>query len=415
MVAKKTHKTNLECRICKSKDLVKVLTLGPQPLANAFMKQGQLADEEAFYPLDVNFCKSCNLVQLADVVDKEVLYRDYVYFTSGMPKISDHFREYAEGVMKNYLKKNDFVVEIASNDGVLLNFFKEKGYKILGVEPALNIAKVAQERGVDTLPEFFSEKIAKEIAKKQGKAKAILANNVVAHIDDHHDLCRGVKALLAPKGIFVLEAPYLVDMFENLTFDTIYHEHLSYLAIRPLQHLFEQYNLEIVDVQIIAVQGMSIRVYIAHKGDFKPKKIVRELTDKEIAYAMDKLEAYEDLSKRIENSKKKLMNILYDLKGKAKRIAGYGAPAKGNTLLNYYGIGPDILDFALEDLPAKHNMFSPGMRIPVVTRDYAVQNLPDYYLLLAWNYKKPILEKEGDYIKNGGKFIIPVGDEIEII
>lgn len=413
-MSQKNYKTNTKCRMCLSKDLVKVIELGPQPLANGFLKN--VKDAEDFYPLDVYFCQNCNLAQLTDVVDKEVLFRDYVYFTSDMPKISDHFKKYAEHIMDTYLTDtSNFVVEIASNDGALLKFFKDTGYKILGIEPALNIAKVAEKLGVDTLPEFFSETIAEDVVKEHGQAQTIMANNVVAHIDDHQDLCKGVKKLLAPKGVFVLEAPYLTDMIENLTFDTIYHEHLSFLAIRPLQKLYALHGLEIIDVQVVSVQGNSIRVFASHKGAYEPMPIVAELVQKELALGLDKLETYQELARRIDSSKSKLMKILKDLKLKGKTIAGYGAPAKGNTLLNYYKIGTDILDFALEDSSYKHNSFTPGMHIPVVSREYAKSHVPDYYLLLAWNYKKPILEKEQEYMANGGRFIVPVGDEIEII
>lgn len=413
---KKLYKTNTGCRICKSEKLTKILKLGPQPLANGFRKKSDLDKEELFFPLDIYFCHNCNLVQLIDVVDKSVLYRDYVYFTSGMPKASDHFLKYAQQVIKNYLtKKNDLVVEIASNDGILLKLFQDEGYKVLGVEPALNIVKVARKNGVTTIPEFFSEKIANKVVKKYGKAKAILANNVVAHINDHHDLAMGVKTLLSEDGVFVIEAPYLVDMFENLSFDTIYHEHLSYLAIRPLTELFKQFCLEIFDVNIIPVQGQSLRVFVGHQGKHKIKKIVFDLVQKELDYKMDKLTSYLKLGKRIEKSKKRLLATLKDLKRKSKKISAYGAPAKGNTLLNYYKIGTSFLDFALEDLPSKHGLYTPGMHIPVMDREYARTHLPDYYLLLAWNYINPILEKEKEYRKNGGKFIIPIGDEIKVV
>lgn len=406
---------NSSCRICGSKRLTKFLSLGPQPLANAVLKKSGLNKREKHYPLDVYFCHECNLVQLIDVVNKEELFRDYVYFTSGMPKISDHFRQYSEYVIKHFLKPKDLVVEIGSNDGVLLAFFKERGFCILGVDPARNIAKIANQRGVPTWCEFFDEDIAKKIIKKHGKAKAILANNVVAHINDHYDLCRGIKTLLDKKGVFVFEAPYLVDMFENLTYDTIYHEHLSYLAIRPLQVLFKKFGLEIFDVKIVPVQGQSMRTFVGHQGMHKVKLIVKKLVKKELSLKMNQQGSYRRLSRRISSSKKKLVSLLKKLKKQGRQLAAYGAPAKGNTLLNYSRIDSQILDFALEDLPSKVGFYTPGMHIPIVSREYAEQHLPDYYLLLAWNYLKPILEKEKKYRQSGGKFIIPIGDEIKVI
>jgi len=410
------YKTNTRCRICKSDKLTKFISLGLQPLANALLKKENLKKKEDYYPLDVYFCNSCNLAQLLVVVSKEELFRDYVYFTSGMPKISTHFQQYAEYVIEKYLEKSsDLVVEIASNDGILLKFFKEKKFRILGIEPARNIAKIAESMGVPTICEFFSESQARDIVERHGKAKAILANNVVAHIDDYHDLCKGIKQLLNQKGVFVFEAPYLIDMFDNLTFDTIYHEHLSYLAIRPLMRLFDMFDLEIFDVKVIFVQGISIRVFVGHKGEHVVRSNVLKLVKKELAYGLSKKGSYVKLAKRVESSKNKLVKLLGLLKKKNKRIAAYGAPAKGNTLLNYYKIGTEVLEYALEDLPSKEGFYSPGMHIPIVDRAYAESHLPEYYLLLAWNYTKPILEKEKKFRKNGGKFIIPVGDDIKII
>lgn len=404
------------CRVCHGTNLKKVLSIGPTPLANALVKKEDLNKKENYYPLDVYFCNSCNLVQLLDVVSKEELFRDYVYFTSGMPKISTHFKQYAQDVVEKYLgKSSDLVVEIASNDGVLLKFFKEKGYRILGIEPARNIAKVANSLGVETICEFFNEPLVEDIVKKYGKAQAILANNVVAHIDDYHDLCKGIKQLLDKKGVFVFEAPYLVDMFDNVTFDTIYHEHLSYLAVRPLIRLFNMFDFEIFDVKVISVQGVSIRIFVGHKGEHAISGVVSKLVKKELAYGLNKKATYVKLAKRVESSKSKLLKLLSNLKKKNKRIAAYGAPAKGNTLLNYYKIGTETLEYALEDLPSKQGFYTPGMHVPIVDRAYTKNHVPDYYLLLAWNYLKPILEKEKKFRKNGGKFIIPVGDDIKIL
>lgn len=326
------HKHNTNCRICKSENLTMFLDLGQQPLANSFLKDASEFASEKKYPLAVYFCQNCNLSQLLDVVDKKEMFSDYIYFTSGMPKISNHFKAYAEDIMARYLGHGDFVVEIASNDGILLKFFQDKGYKVLGIDPAANVVKVAQTLGVETLVDFFSEKAAIEISSKYGKAKAILANNVVAHIDDHHDLAKGISALLDEDGIFVFEAPYLPDMFENLTYDTIYHEHLSYLAIRPLQVLFEKYGLELFDAQIHPVQGKSLRGFVCKKGRQKPSREVQKLIELELSMKMDSLDAYKNLAKRVRDQRKQLTSLLEDLKSSSKKIAAYGAPAKGNTI-----------------------------------------------------------------------------------
>ncbi|MDP2684203.1 MAG: dTDP-glucose 4,6-dehydratase [bacterium] len=404
---------NTACRACKSIKLTKVIDLGMQPLANSFLTKEKLDLHEAKYPLEVYFCEDCNLVQLIHVVDKSVLFEDYIYFSSGMPKLSDHFMKYAEDVINRFLRNSDdLVVEMGSNDGILLQFFKNKNYRVLGVDPAKNIAKVACERGIETIADFFSESLAKNIALNRGKAKVIMGNNVVAHINDYQDLCSGVKELLAPDGVFVFEAPYLVDMFENLAFDTIYHEHLNFLAICPLVRLFQRFGLEIFDVQIVSAQGKSIRVFVGNAGTHKIENSVNECIQKEEVFGLDKKESYFELAREIKRCKEKVLNSVLEFKRIGKSISAYGAPAKGNTLLNYYGIGSDILDFALDELPSKQGLYTPGTHIPVFSKEYADVNKPDYYLLLAWNYLNVILEKEKEFLNSGGAFILPNGEII---
>lgn len=409
-----THNTN--CRICGSSDLVKVIDLGNQPLANSFVKNSDGFKDEKKFPLAVYFCQQCNLAQLCDVVDKNVLYDDYVYFTSGIISIlmtsglskDNHFYLYAQDIIEKFLKKDDFVVEIASNDGAMLQVFKNNGNRILGIDPAKNVAAVANKNGIETWIEFFDDKVAENITRKHGKAKAIIANNVVAHIDNHHGLARGVKELLATDGVFVFEAPYLVDMFHNLTYDTVYHEHLSFLSIRPLKKLFEQFGLELFDVEIKPIQGKSLRGFVCHTGAYPVSQRVDQLIKEELALGLHKLDTYHELARRIEEQKKKVVDILKEIKRQGKSIAAYGAPAKGNTMLNYCQIGADILDYALDDLALKQNLYTPGMHIPVKDRAYASSNPPDYFLMLAWNYADAIIKKEQAFIDNGGKFIIPV-------
>ncbi len=408
--------TNTKCRICKSEHLSQFFDLGETALANSFLKKEELNKPEPKYPLRVFFCEDCGLSQLGDVVDPSVLFRNYVYFSSGMPKLSDHFRNYAEEVVNNFItSKNDLVIEIGSNDGILIGAIKEMGTRILGVDPAENIAKVANERGIETIADFFSEKLANEIVEKYGQAKVMIGNNVVAHINDYQDLIKGVKTLLSDDGVFIFEAPYLIDMFENLAFDTIYHEHLSYLSVRPLKNFFEQFGLQIFDVKILPVQGNSLRVYVSRLGKYIVKLSVEEYLKKEKELKMDTFEAYKELARRASELKERVLTTLRGIKNDGKKIAAYGAPAKGNTLLNYFRIGPEILDYATETLPSKIGLYTPGTHIPVIDIEDARKNPPDYYLLLAWNYKDIILEKEKDFRERGGKFIVPVGKEIEII
>jgi len=409
-------KINTKCRDCGSQELVRFLDLGTQPLANSFLDNQQIKKPEPYYPLEVYFCKNCSLAQLIHVVDKNELFKHYIYFSSGMPKVSPYWQSYAEEIMEKYLKeKEDLVVEVGSNDGILLKFFKDSGYQVLGVDPAENIAKVAESRGVPTVVDFFNRDVAISILQKQGSAKAIFANNVFAHIDDHQDFCEGVKKLLDQKGVLVIEAPYLIDMFENLTYDTIYHEHLSFLAVRPLQKLFAKFGLEIFDAKVVPSQGQSIRLFVCNQGVYPVSQSIGGLVRKELDLGLDCEESYLELGRRVVESKNKLVALLKDLKAQGKTIAGYGAPAKGNTLLNYCKIGRDVLDHILEDLPSKQGFYGPGMHIKVVSRGYAEKNPPDYYLLLAWNYAKAVLEREKRFQEKGGKFIIPIGDDIKII
>lgn len=400
---------NKGCRICGSTKLTKVIDLGRQSLANAFLRKEDLDKSEDTYPLEVYVCADCNLAQLIHVVDKEVLFRDYIYFSSGMPRLSDHFRLYAEDVMARFLKSGNLVVELGSNDGILLARFKEQGFRVLGVDPALNIARVAEEHGVRTIADFWSETVARQIKNDAGGAMAILGNNVVAHINDYDGLCRGVKELLDPQGVFVFEAPYLVDMFENLAFDTIYHEHLSYLAIRPLQKLFEKYDLEVFEVKIVPAQGQSIRVFVGHKNTHLIDPSVQACVRKELDLDLDKKGSYLALAAKIAACKEKTITVLREFKKQNKKIAAYGAPAKGNTLLNYYGVGSDLIDFAMDELPSKQWLYTPGMHLEVVDKKTADTRKPDCYLLLAWNYAKVIYEKEKIFLQNGGKFILSTG------
>ncbi len=398
-----------KCRICGSSKLEQFLSLGKTPPANSFLKKENFKKEK-WFPLRAGFCHNCNLAQLMDVVDKKVLFpEDYVYFFSAMPAASKHFMNYTDqvlGYVKN--KKKDFIVELGSNDGLLLKCFQDRGCKnVLGVDPADNVAKFANDQGVPTLAKFFSQKLAGEILNSHGKAKVIIGNNVVAHIDNHHDLLKGVDRLLDDDGIFVLEAPYLVDMFENLAFDSIYHEHLSFLAVRPLINLFKQYDMDVFDVKVVERQGNSIRVYGCRSGKYPINKSVGKLVKKELYLGMDKIKNYRTLAAKIEKSKVKLVKTLNDLKKKGFRVAAYGSPARGNTLLNYCEFGPKVIDFTTEELMPKVGSYTPGTHIPVVHVAEARKNHPDYYLMLAWPYKDAIIKKESDFVKNGGKFIIP--------
>lgn len=398
------------CRLCKSKKLKKVLDLGKTPPANSFFKKSQLKNKEDFFPLVVNFCTNCGQLQLSCVVNPEILFRHYVWVSSTSPVTVAHFKEYANSVFdKIKLKKGDLVVEMGSNDGVLLKPFKKLGAKVLGVDPALNVARRATKEGIPTLPHFFNLEIAKQIVRKYGKAKVIAANNVFAHINDLDEIVKAVYELLDKEGAFVIEAPYNIDLLEKNLFDIVYHEHLSYLAIKPLDRFFKSFGMQIFDVVKQDVHGGSVRIFVKKSSAaYRVSKRVKEFIDLEKRKKLFEVDTYSVFTKKIEENKVKLSQLLNKLKKEKKSIAGYGAPAKATTLLHYFGIGRETIDFIVDDSPFKHGLFTPGTHIPVVAPEQIYKRKPDYLLLLAWNFAKPIMKMHEKFRKNGGKFIVPV-------
>lgn len=407
---------NSACRDCGSKQLVRFLDLGVQPLANAFLKKEDIPNEKR-YPLEAYVCADCQLVQLIHIVDIDELFQNYVYLTAGAgPTIPKHFSDYAEAVTKRFnLGSNAFIVEMGSNDGLLLDAFKKHGLRVLGVDPAKNVVAIANARGIPTIAKPWSEEVASEIISLHGRADVIIGNNVVAHINDHHGLVRGVKTLLKDRGVFIFEAPYLIDMFERLAFDTIYHEHLACLSLRPLKRMFESFGLEVFDMELIPAQGVSMRVFVGFPNQHEVSEHVAYFVRKEEEMGLDKVASYHALAKRIQERKKELVSLLTKLKKEGKRIAGYGAPAKGNTLLNYMQIGRETLDYLTEELGTKIDRLSPGMHVPVIHIDEARKNPPDYFLVLAWNYADAIMKNERGLRERGVRFIIPIGEKIEVL
>ena len=398
------------CRICSGKKTRKFLTIGPTPLANAFLRQDQLNGNEASFPLDVYFCETCGLVQLGYVVPPEIMFRDYIYVSSTSDTIPRYFGEYADEVAARFLKSTeDLVVEMGSNDGCLLKQFQKHNARTLGVEPAGNIAKIATENGVETLNDFFCERSAKLVLEKKGAAKIILGNNVLAHIGNLEDTLKGLDALLAPDGKAIFDVPYLVNLLDNLEFDTIYHEHLSYFSVHPLDYLFRKYGFKVFDVKRVSIHGGSIRVY-ANRKDAEPivQNSVHDLLAIEKERHLDRFEPYAEFGSRVSKLREDLLQVLRKLKSQGKRLAGYGAPAKGNTLLNYCKIGTDILDYIVDKSPLKQNLYTPGMHIPVYGVEKLLQDRPDFVLILAWNFADEIMRQQGAYSRQGGKFILPI-------
>lgn len=400
------------CRICRSDNLTEWLDLGNRPLANAFLKPDDVEKPEPRYPLRVLFCETCGLSQLGEVVHPEILFRDYVYFSSGMPHQA-HFAAYAKDVQEKFLGgPGDLVVEIGSNDGHLLSAIKQYGARTLGVDPAKNIAAVANERGIETIPDFFSRRLAEGIVSDRGRANVIIGNNVVAHIDDHHDFMQGIDAFLADDGVFIFEAPHIMDMVRHLAFDSIYHEHLSYVSLRPLARLFENYGFEVFDVILSPVQGnYSLRGYVGRKGKHPLHRRAVGLAKQEQELELDRVQTYQALAQRIARLRTEVVELVRSLAAEGRIIGAYGAPARGNTLLNFFGLDHSLIRFATEELPSKIGLVTPGAHIPVVDITWARKNPPDYYFLLAWPYRDIIFEKERVFRERGGKFIMPVGEE----
>ncbi len=405
-----TIKRNEKCRVCKAGQIEKVLDFGPTPLANAFLSKEEVNKEEYFYPLQVFFCKKCTMLQLGHAVSSKLLFDDYVYVSSTSPVFIQHFVDFALQVATQFnVKKNSLVIDLGSNDGILLHPFKKIGYRVLGIEPASNIAKIARKKGVDTVDEFFNIPLAKKLKRKKGKAEIITATNVFAHIDDLDEVIRGVKILLDRNGAFIIEAPYLIDFIEKRYFDLVYHEHMSYWSIRSLQTLFKRFGMTIFDVQKVPVHGGSVRVFVKHKsGKQKVQKSVLQFLKQEKKIRLHKKETYVKYDKKILQNRVSLLDLLTRLKLKGKKIIGYGAPAKGNTLLNYFKIGPDILDYIVDDSVFKQGLFTPGTHIPVVSPQTLKKDKVNYILILAWNFADPIMKNYSWFKKRGGKFIVPV-------
>ena len=382
--------------------------MGMLPLANSFLSSERARDPspEPRYPLRIFYCPDCKLIQLLDIVDRKEMFDDYAFLTATANTSLVHFDEYAEELARRLaLNSADLVVDIGSNDGTLLKAFKRRGASVLGIEPARNVANLAIESGVPTLNEYFGRATVEKIGK--GKAKIIAANNVVSHVGDLNGFVESVDMLLEPEGFFAFEVPWVVDVLRHCNFDIVYHEHLSYFGFKPISEVLEKHSLELIDLEYFPeIQGGSLRGLAAHRNT-RPKHVEaldRVFRDEEKGAGFNALEQF---SHRVEEIRGKLIQLLRKLKRDGKRIVGYGAPAKATILLNYCSIDGSILDFVTDTTPFKQGRFVPGVRIPIVGPDEFRKVAPDFALLLAWNFKDEIMAKEREYVKSGGKFIIP--------
>lgn len=399
------------CRFCSAPLKHTLVDLGMSPLCENFLSSEQLNHMEPFYPLRVYVCESCFLAQLEEYVSPEEIFNEYAYFSSYADSWLQHAKNYTDLMIERFgFNAESSVVEIASNDGYLLQYFVEKNIPVLGIEPAGNVAKVAIEKGIPTIVEFFGEKMAKDMVSKGTQADLVLGNNVLAQVPDLNDFIRGMKVLLKPQGIITIEFPHLVRLMEENQFDTIYHEHFSYFSFIAVEKIFAAHKLTIFDVEELPTHGGSLRIYARHTEDkTRPLSgMVNELRSREETAGLTRMETYSAFSEQVKETKRKLLEFLIKVKREGKTVCGYGAPGKGNTLLNYCGIRTDFLDYTVDRNPYKHGKFTPGTHIPIFPLEKIQDTRPDYLLILPWNVKDEIM-KQQSYIKEwGGQFIVPI-------
>lgn len=404
----------INCLICKAL-IEPFISFGKMPIANGFLIPEQYP-EEYFFELKVAFCRHCKMVQLAELVDeRKMFHENYAFFSSTSVRMGEHFQCFAQGVIKDYLAPSDpFVVEIGSNDGIMLQHFAYAGVRHLGIEPSANVAEVARGKGIRTISEFFNEDLASRIVAEHGQADAFLGANVMCHIPYLHSVAAGIRTLLKPRGVLVFEDPYLGDIVQKTSYDQIYDEHAFYFSVASISHLFGQHGLEVIDVQPQNVHGGSMRYVIAHKGARPVSAAVNVQRAKEEALGLLRPETYDGLRRNIERSRDELMSMLRGLKQQGRRVVGYGATSKSTTVTNYCGITPGLVEFISDTTPIKQGKFSPGTHIPVRSYDEFVKNYPDYALLFAWNHGAEIREKEAPFTDAGGKWIMYV-PKVEIV
>jgi SAM-dependent methyltransferase len=404
-------KTMSFCRFCGQDLLRTFVDLGMSPLCESFLSPDQLNQMEPFYPLHAYVCENCLLVQLKEYVSPENIFTEYAYFSSYSDSWLQHARAYTDMIIERFnIGAQSQVVELASNDGYLLQYFLEKGIPVLGIEPAANVAQAAIKKGIPTVVKFFGTKIAQELSVDKGKADLVLGNNVLAHVPDLNDFVAGMKILLKPSGVITMEFPHLLRLMDENQFDTIYHEHFSYFSFATVERVFAAHGLTIFDVQELSTHGGSLRIYARHSENTEESvtRRVRDLRVKEEAAGFMRLETYLCFAQKVEETKRNLLNFLIKAKREGKFIAGYGAPGKGNTLLNYCGIRTDFLDYVVDRSPYKHGKFLPGSHIPIFHPRKIRETQPDYLLILPWNLKREVID-QNTYIREwGGRFVVPI-------
>ncbi len=398
------------CRLCGNGGLANVLTLTPTPPGNHFVSKEDKDKPQTSFPLALNFCEACKHVQLSHCVDPDILYRtNYSYVSGTSPVFVAHLRDYADQITSEYsFPSNGLVVDIGSNDGTALQFFKTKGFRALGVDPAREVAEIATKNGIETRCEFFNLDVATRLRREYGAAHLINSHNACAHIDDLPSVIRGVEHWLDKDGLFVMEVGYFLDVYMNCWFDTIYHEHVDYHTVAPLVPFFKAHGLEVIDVKRTSPQGGSIRV-VSQKagGRHATQKSVRDIIQLERDSGLDERQTLLSFGERIQDIKVKLGAIVREAKHQGASIAGFGAPTKATTLLSHFDLA-HALDFLVDDNPLKQNLFSPGHHIPVLHPREIYERKPDYVIILAWNFAADLMKKHRAYLEQGGRFILPM-------
>jgi hypothetical protein len=405
------------CRFCGTALRNTFVDLGMSPLCQTHIEPHQLNHPEVFYPLHAYVCSSCLLVQLEQYATPQQIFGDYAYFSSYSDSWLEHARSYTASMVERLgLSRHSRVIEIASNDGYLLKYFVGRGIPCLGIEPAANVAKFAVEQGVPTMVRFFGRRTAEEIGRDWGRPDLLLGNNVLAHVPDLNDFVAGMKLLLSPTGAITMEFPHLLRLMQENQFDTIYHEHFSYFSFLVVQRVFAAHGLTLFDVDELQTHGGSLRIYARHSEAASPpvSDRVRELLERERALGLDREQAYADFDAKVRETKGKLLEFLIGAKRAGKRIAGYGAPGKGATLLNYCGIRADFLDYTVDRSPHKQGRYTPGTHIPICHPDRIRESRPDYVLILPWNLKTEIMEQISYIRAWGGRFVIPI-PEVKVL
>ena len=415
MSAPSSHR-RADCRLCGGRRLELALKLAPTPPANAFVPAEKLAEPQRAYPLDLFLCLDCAHLQLLDVVDPAALFEDYVYVSGTSPVFVEHFRQYAELCVHKYaLEAGRLAVDVGSNDGTLLRFFQEHGLKVLGVDPAKEIAARATGSGVETMAAFFTLPLARELKAVRGPAAIVTANNVFAHSDKLAEIAEGIRELLDENGVFVFEVSYLVDVYEKTLFDTIYHEHVAYHSVRPLVPFLARCGLELIEAERVGTHGGSLRGVAQLKGGPRPVGAsVAKLVALEDRLGLHEPETWAAFSKNIDQRKGELAAMLAKVKAQGKRVAGFGAPAKATTLMHHFGLGKDQIEFIVDDSPLKQGLYTPGLHVPVLPPRALEERRPDYLLILAWNFAPSIVQKNRRFVDEGGRFIVPL-PKVEMI